>query len=281
MVGKTLGAPRKILSDIDITFPKPLNSRFDLSSVSFSASDKKKNLILPTMLTPALSEEIGMHIGDGFLSDKMLASRKIKYDFRLKGNKDECEYYNNFVRSLFQELYNIEVKLKEYDNTYGFEIYSKALCLFKSNVIGLPVGKKLNLHVPNILKINNLDILTSFVRGLFDTDGNVYFSTRSKVMKDYYPVLSIELRSEQTIKETAEILSMLGFDPAVYCSQDKWGAAWAINLIGVRRLERYCKLIGWNNPKHLNKVVIWKDKHQELAKNLQPKWLVLRNSYKA
>ena len=253
---KVLGKKITKLPAINIKFVKSA-MLFDMSAIESSRYDSVRKLRLPKVLTSALSEEIGIHVGDGFLSSK-------RYDYRLKGNKNERAYYDNYIKPLYKKLYNIEINLRNYENTYGFELSSKAIWTFKARILNLVTGVKDNAGVPSVIKVNNLKILTAFIRGVFDTDGYITFKSRYG-FKKYYPCISIAMLSQKAIDDIAEILDMLGFKPYKY--KDKHGYS-HIDLNGYERLERYYALVGWNNKKHLKKVQEWKKLYPELSKGL-------------
>ncbi len=254
---KCLGEKRKILpNNIKINYSKFM-PKFDTSIIELTRYGRNKDVIFPDKLIPELAEEIGMHVGDGFLSAK-------KYEYRLKGNKNEKEYYDNFIKPLFKRLYNIDLNLKEYETTYGFELYSKGLWIFKNRILGIPAGRKNDMAVPDIVRVKNKEILTAFIRGVFDTDGSVSFIKKYKTLGNYYPVISLSLKSKRLIFEIREILSMLGLDP----SSSFDGNYYRIDLNGYKRLEAYSKLIGWSNPKHLGKVIRWKKEYHDLGKEV-------------
>jgi len=248
-----LGERRKRIRKVNILF-KEKNIKLNVDSIFSSRSDKKKNIRLPDRITPQLAEEIGMHVGDGFLSNK-------KNEFRLKGNKyDEKEYYNNFVGKLYKDLFNIDVKIKEYESTYGFELCSKSICEFKKQIIKLPSGKKDNITIPKIIKINNTEVLSSLLRGLFDTDGSIHFQTRYG-HKNYYPLISIGQKSVKLIKEVKTLLEMLGFNPSIHFGKE----CASVSLYGYDSLEKFIERIGFNNPKHLKKIEKWKKTYPKLV----------------
>lgn len=250
---KVLGESRTKIQNIKIKYPKN-NLLLPSLRTKYSFTDKKRKLRFPREMTPLLAEEIGIHYGDGFLSDK-------RKEFRVKGNKnDEKEYYDRFITELYKTLFNLDIKLKEYETTYGFEVSSTALWDFKTKVLNIKAGKKDKISFPEVIKVNNIDILTSFLRGLFDTDGSVSFISKYGY-QSYYPLISLTLKSEKVIKETNNILQMLGFNPKCYST----GRYSSINLNGYKRLALYSKLVGWNNPKHLNKVKEWKQKYPEIG----------------
>lgn len=251
---KVMGEQKKRLEEINILF-KNSNLELNNSKIQYSFSDKKKGIALPSKITPELAEEIGMHYGDGFLSAS-------KFDYRLKGNlKDEVPYYKNYVAPLFKKLYNIDLDLKPYQTTYGFELYSRALWEFKAKTLGIKPGNKQYIEFPNCLRVNDIEILTAFLRGLFDTDGCVYFKTNYGYKK-YYPSIKLELFSKNIIIEVEKILGMLGLNPRTFFKGNKG----TVYLNGIGSLLRYEKLIGWSSPKNLNKVKEWKIQYPELNK---------------
>ncbi len=200
---------------------------------------------------------MGMHYGDGFLS-------KRKNEYRLKGNKNEREYYDKFIRRLYKNLFNLNINLKEYKDTYGFEIASRGIWTFKNKILGIPAGRKDNIKLPDVIKVNNKDILSAFIRGLFDTDGCVCFTKRYGNYVNYYPNITLTLKSKDLIFEVAGILEMLGLNPKVSENYTYW----RIDLYGYKRLEKYSKIIGWSNPAKINKIKKWKNTYPSLGKEV-------------
>tara|TARA_Y100000310_G_scaffold195495_1_gene195489 strand:- start:71 stop:1102 length:1032 start_codon:yes stop_codon:yes gene_type:complete len=246
------------LSRLKISSVLPPNNekiKLDISGVNFSRYDKLDNIKLPDSLTPLLAEEVGIHVGDGFLSES-------RNEYRLKGNKnDEKEYYDRYIRGLYKKLYNLDVPLKEYETTYGFEKASKAIWAFKYKVLGIKPGRKDNMEMLPIIKNSrNTNVLTSFIRGIFDTDGSVSFKSMYGY-GPYYPVISVSLKSKKLIDGIYDILKKLGLKPMISPN----GESWRIDLCGYERMALYSKAIGWSNPKHLNKVRRWKTKYPKLA----------------
>ena len=228
------------INPTNITFLSD-NLNLDTSCASFSRVDIKKNVRLPKTITPQLAEEIGIHLGDGFLSAK-------KNDYRLKGHMtDERYYYLDYINHLYKYLFNLDLKLKDYENTIGFEVYSKGLWEFKTKVLGIPSGRKDNISMPEILKVNNQEILAGFIKGFMDTDGCVSFVRN-------YPCISAAQKAPKILEDIAEILKMLGFSPKVY----HYPTYTVLILNGLAQFLHYEKVIGWSSPKHLKKVKDWK-----------------------
>jgi len=84
----------------------------------------------------------------------------------------------------------------------GFRFSDKNIFeTFKS--IGVPVGKKYEyLVIPD--KFEDLNLFMAFLRGLFDTDCNLYFSPKNG-KTNHYPVLSLYQSSRELIFENCRI----------------------------------------------------------------------------
>lgn len=215
--------------------------------INFSKPDFERSIILPTKITPLLAEEVGMSLGDGFISSK-------KYEYRLKGNKNEKDYYDDYILPMFKQLYNINLRLKDYERCYGFELKSKAIWGFKTKVVGLPAGEKRDIRVPEKLMLADQDILCALVRGYFDTDGCIVFQTKYGYNK-YYPIISASSISKPLIYDFKNILTALGFNVKVCYTKSE--RRYSIYLRGYENFKRYYKMIGWSNPKQRRKVEEW------------------------
>ena len=74
---------------------------------------------------------------------------------------------------------------------------------------GIPIGKKKGqLHIPLQLQKNE-GFLKSYLRGLFDTDGSLYFRRKSG------KVISIISRDHSFLKEVKNALKQLNFSPSL------------------------------------------------------------------
>lgn len=211
--------------------------KLDNTDIYYSKNDKIKNIKFPDKITPELAEEIGVHLGDGCLS----FSRKY---FSVKTNKKERGYMVNFLFPLYKKLYNIDLKLMELPSVVGFEICSQALFDFKNKVLKIPYGNKVDkISVPRaILESKNKEVYSSFIRGLFDTDGCVYIVKSKK----NYPIINFTIKSEQLMKEAGEMLKKMGFIPYI--------GKYQIALNGNIMLQKWIKEINSNNPKNLLKL---------------------------
>ena len=248
-----LGLNKTELSPSKIKFRNG-SKKLSNEKINFSNKDLKKGIVLPKTITPELAEETGMFLGDGFISSG-------RYECRLKGNKNnEIEYYQKIVKPIIKKVYNLEVNLKDYKTSYGFELYSKAIWEFKTKTLNQNKGKKIDFGVPEKLKINDKEVLSAILRGYFDTDGNFYFKSQGK-NKNYYPVISACSVSEKLSRDIAELLEMLGFNIKIYKSKKYW----EVKMNGYKNFSLYQKLIGTNQPKNIKKINEWRNLYPDLA----------------
>jgi len=223
--------------------------KFNLSKINFSQSDIDKKIILPNKMTPDLAEEIGLHIGDGsmnFYSNKGL--------FQLRGHiEDDKPHYENRIKKLYNELYNLDVNIREMKSTgvIGFQIWNSTLVEFKSKIIGLPLGVKGDIKIPSL--INNKELFFSFLKGLFDTDGCLYIENKRGKP---YPRIEIGTTSQALCLGVLNLAKKYGLNASYYISKRKeknWKDLYKIAFNGFDNLEEWIKHVSSNNPKHLRK----------------------------
>lgn len=209
--------------------------QLDVMSIPCSKNDLAKGVRLPQVMDELLAEEVGVHIGDGTL----VAKRNY---FSVRVSVDELEYLN-YLAQLYFRLYNIKPKVFARGSICGFEIYSKALFEFKK-ALGLPIGKKRNVDIPAALKESrNMGLISACIRGIFDTDGCVYFMKNLKHSK-----IIIYSQSPKLIESLTFYLDKMGFEPKVY------DAGRIVTLYGLPMLKLWMEKIGASNPKHYLKL---------------------------
>ena len=228
---------------------------------NFSREDLKRKIILPNKFDDKLAEEIGIIAGDGHLTTKKKYYGIIVYGHYI----DDMDYYVNFVVPLFKNLYNITPNIKRTiytENGMRLEMWSKAVFMFH-NRLGFPRGKKENnIRLPKQI-LNNTKFLKPFLKGFIDTDGSIIFQKKYRKIY-YYPKINIELSDLKLISHIKDMLDKLNFTYS-FCKKIKkhkytknWHTSYAIDIYGVKNLEKWYKAIGSNNPKHTSKYLIWK-----------------------
>ncbi|MBU3896399.1 MAG: hypothetical protein KJ697_00485 [Nanoarchaeota archaeon] len=226
----------------------------------YSPKDKKKNIILPAKMTEDLAEDIGIHIGDG----SMYLNKNGGFAISCFGDiNEDKEHYLKRIIPLKQKLFHVTIKVNGRKDVFGFTICSKALYHFYL-LLGIPNGSKAKIsHIPEIIKESDKNIKCAFIRGLADTDFSLMFKAkRIKYDKHHYPMISATFASERLVKDINEILRELGFKTAISKRTSKrWNKEredYRIDINGKENLEKWMKMIGFKNPKHYTKYLIWK-----------------------
>lgn len=228
--------------------------RFKNYNIPFSNPDLKKEIILPEKLTLELSEETGLHIGDGSMNFYRNQNRLIGF-YQLRGHiRDDKKHYDTRIKELYQILYNLNPKIREMKSTgvYGFQIWSDALVNFKYKVLGLLLGNKLDIKISKLF-FKKKDFLVSIIRGIFDTDGCVYLEFKNKKL---YPRVEFKTVSPVLSEQIKKILFLLGLRATKYAlvrKEQNWNTLYTVAIRGDRMINRIFKLIQPANPKHISK----------------------------
>ncbi len=216
-------------------------------------------------ITPGLAEAIGIYVGDGYLR-----YHKQK-ELDISGGYDEKEYYDNHVIPLFNRIFNLNIKGRFFPSrrTYGFVIRDRRVINFFKG-LGFPSGSKsTTIFVPDmIIKSKEPAIITSFLRGYFDTDGCINFRNRKggksysdfKQKFHYYPKIFLTSVSENLIIDITKLLGLIGFKFYLSLNNPKvknWNIAYRVILCGNTNTSKWIQLIGSKNPTKLSRFQIW------------------------
>jgi intein/homing endonuclease len=175
-------------------------------------------------LTKEFSEVIGMFAADGCMQKDYIC---------MWGNINEDKnYYDNIVCPLFSLISNKQIKAheKKSNSVYGFYICDKSIIqIFRE--LGFINNKTYNVDVPSIIKeSDDKEILSAFIRGFSDCDGNINFLKR-KVKHTVHVKKTKKSNEKNQLK---------------------------ISVRGVERVEDWMLKIGLNNPAQFTKYLVWK-----------------------
>ncbi len=210
----------------------------------------KDTIKFPEMMSSLLAEEVGLHLGDGSMN-----FYKKRGFFQLRGHiKDDRDHYLFRISSLYKELFNLKIKLREMPSTgvYGFQIWSSPLIRFKNEILGLPLGTKLDFSIPKEI-IGDREFSNSFLRGYFDTDGCLYLEKKNGKL---YPRVEMASISETFSLELRDILIKSGYRLSYYKEkrqQRGWHDLCRIIIRGDVMVEKWFNEIKPANPKHIQK----------------------------
>ena len=135
-------------------------------------------------------------------------------------------------------------------------ILSKYLFILLLKRFKIPLGKKCySVMIPEeVLEDKEKFIRT--VRGIFDTDGCVFFDKR-KSYKTPYVRIVLQLSNKILIKQIVSFLNSLGINNRyheVIRKNKHKNDAYCIQINGVKNVKDYLNQIGFSNSRHGNKI---------------------------
>jgi len=213
----------------------------------------KGEISLPEKIDELLAEETGAHIGDGTMN--FYKNRdKLKGSYALRGHLiDDKPYY--------PKLYDLNPSLRDMPSTgvHGFQKWSDDLVNFKHKILGLPLGRKLNIQIPSLF-LTKEDHIRSVIRGIFDTDGMLYLQPKYGGL---YPRIEIGTTSPPLALQLNSLLKELNMRSTCYLSKREnkptWLPLYRISVRGVPMMHKWFDLIEPHNPKHLSKYQYYHD----------------------
>lgn len=128
--------------------------------------DSIKKVIVPP-LNEKLSELIGIHLGDGTLTEYFLKiSQDPRYDLP----------YVSYIKGLIEDLFGASPSIRKEGgrNLIYVQLFSKTVCEYLHEKWNLPYGDKVRgkAAIPNAI-MNNRIMAIACLRGLMDTDGSI------------------------------------------------------------------------------------------------------------
>lgn len=208
----------------------------------------------PDKITSELAEETGWHIGDGTMNFYKNHGKEIGL-YQLRGHiEDDKPHYLMRVKPIFKNLYGADISLREMPSmrVFGFQIWSSDLVKFKQN-LGLTIGPKLDLIIPEKFLENN-DLKISVLRGIFDTDGCIYFEHKNH---KHYPRIEITTICKRLVEQLKNLFIELGLRATIhksnYTIKGNRKQAYRVVIRGEEMLEKFIKVIKPANQKHIAK----------------------------
>jgi len=194
---------------------------------------------------PKFSEELAEFVGI-VLGDGGITRRQVKITLHHKDDKE----YGEFVTGLIKKLFDVYLGTcyRKKDSVIHYVVSRTELVRFCTGKLGLKLGNKIKqqVNIPDWIK-KNKPYSIACVRGLVDTDGCV-FTHRYKVNGKFYSYkkLSFTSYSSPLRQSVFNILKSNKLGPRLAQGRD-------VRLDSIEDMQRYFKLFGSHNPKHLNK----------------------------
>ena len=184
------------------------------------------------------AELTGLSFGDGGLTYRK-GTKRLR--FQLRGSLEEDkEHYDNYIIPLFKKevslpIFNenkVGVVSSKNAGFYGISKESEKL-KYLNNVLGIPIGVKKELYIPNWIKLNN-QFVTRFLRGFFDTDESISCQRNYSIKNNkLHTQIRIYLSccSKNLMSEIYELLKYWGFKAVLKKhpkSNNKWSCLYSI-----------------------------------------------------
>ena len=108
-----------------------INMKLNFES-KFSYVDKRKGLVLPEYMGNELAEFLGILVGDGYIGEYRGKGGLKKRRIEIAGHSVNDKEHLIYTKSLFKELFNLDVNVQERSdqNTSRIEIDSMGLFNF-------------------------------------------------------------------------------------------------------------------------------------------------------
>ena len=201
-------------------------------------------------LSKELCELIGAYIGDGCLSNH---NHGRTYDLQFSGHINlDYNYYKNLIAPIIKKLFNKEVSFIKIRNKKAFRMrcYSKEIGSFFMNRFNFILGKKTYIiKIPDEIMNSNKNYIYATVRGIFDTDGCIFFDKR-KIYRKPYPRITLQITSKNLQEQLKKILSV---EFKIFTTINKRGV-YCLEIYGYEQINKWMKIIGFSNEKHLNRL---------------------------
>ncbi len=221
------------------------------------------NLRIP--LTPEICEFTGALIGDGNLWTK-----RSRYRIELTGDpKLDLEYYDYLTKIILNTFKSKPQKLKVHWGGLRFRLTSKPAFIFFTH-LGLPCGKgkAATVKIPDKIIKKGWKYTKCAIRGIFDTDGTVFFSKKTYA-EAVYPTIKISTSSRPLAMQLESLLVKHGFRAHLRKykrDNPNYLAEYHIALYGKEMLNLWFKEIGSSNGRHYNRFI----NHKNVYKHDNP-----------
>lgn len=186
-----------------------------------------------------LSELMGIILGDGSIT---------QYQVRISLNNSTDREYAVFISRLFKNLFNLDSRLRiRKDNVCDLVVSSVKLVKFL-NKMGLKIGNKIRQQV-SIPKwvLKNKEYMSVCLRGLFDTDGGIYYHNHTTKGRRYRHLgMGFTSHSLPLLEDVHSIFLCLKFPAKINYSGH-------VFIYDRKAIKRYFTEIGTHNIHHLKR----------------------------
>lgn len=196
-------------------------------------------------LSEELCEFVGAFIGDGYIAGRDAVG--------ISGDSFLDNSYHHYLARNGETLFGISPGfcVSKVKRAIYTKFNSQNLVKLFNERFGFPLGEKTYIvKIPQEILNADEALLFRTVRGIFDTDGCVFFDKR-KIYKKPYPRITLEIKSRNLAEQLVQILG------SHFSVRHKFGTkrgSCVVEIYGHRQLEKWMSLIGFSNERHLNRL---------------------------
>jgi len=199
---------------------------------------------MPTTTNINALEALGALIGDGWIG--RYGRRK---QVAVCGNLKKELQYGKHLSRIFAKTFGIKPYLVERKevNTFYLIMQNSVLFDYFNREFDFPIGKKERFNTKKFPNIWRLQI--PVIRGLFDTDGSIYFD-KSIAYRNPYPIIEIASKNKELKNWIMTALEKNGFRPIMHLR--------GVRLKGLKSTNRWFKEITPHNKAKVRKYKTWR-----------------------
>lgn len=200
-----------------------------------------------------LYEIIGIMIGDGCV---LYYPEKAVYGIEISGNVDEEKEYFEMISSSLEKMFDkkprISIKYSSKGRCLKLVLWGKSIAEYFIK-LGITPRKTYTARIPTSFLSWNKS--KHIVRGLFETDGSLYFSySKANGLYPTYPRLEIKTVSLELANQLYFLLKNQSFNVQLR----KTESTYCVYVSGVKMLNKWVKEIGFTNERSKTKYLFWK-----------------------
>jgi hypothetical protein len=226
---------------------------FHLPESYLSNLDKHRQLHVPDRLTPELSMEMGIDLGDGSIFHSPVTSSRGSYYVYSISQRFPDEWFGIelIIKPLIRQLYNLTPKSKHSSlsrNGINVYTYSKGLFFFKNKVLGLPSGPRSRVIVMPPMLSHSIDHQARFWTGFQYSDGSFYCSGLTK------PVIKLTSSSPRLLRSLCHFASSLGVE---FSFGREHHIGYSLRILSEQSIMKWVERVPLLNPVHAARFLLW------------------------
>ena len=190
-----------------------------------------------------MAELIGAILGDGNIYDK-----RPSYVEMCGNPVNDLQYYKLVLIPIVREELGRNPKLFLRYGGLRFRINQKSFVEWLKQT-GLPAGEaKGSSAIPDFI-FSNVRLLARCVRGIYDTDGSVYFDRRPAYIRPY-PRTELQMTNKALLEQLDGVLGQMDIEHSFVRRK----ASLSLQTAGVKSLGRFLSRIGFSNQYHVGRI---------------------------